>query len=69
MKNIFNVAALGLSLLLPTYVHAWSAVTVLKGTGDVSGIVYFDQGDDNVVHITGNITGLTPNADRGFHVQ
>jgi len=71
MKTIFNIAALGLSLLLPTYVNAWSAVAVLKGTGDVSGVIYFDQSSDSGsgVHVTGNITGLTPNAQRGFHVH
>jgi len=70
MKNIFNIVALGLSLLLPTYVSALSAVAVLKGTSNVTGVIYFDQDSpDSAVHITGNITGLTPNAQRGFHVH
>ncbi|PVF94629.1 hypothetical protein CPB86DRAFT_633253 [Serendipita vermifera] len=46
------------------------AVAVLKGTGNVNGTVYFTQdAQGNPVKITGEIWGLDPNADRGFHVH
>ncbi|KAM6912052.1 superoxide dismutase [Cu-Zn] [Lycodopsis pacificus] len=45
------------------------AVCVLKGAGDTSGIVYFEQESDSaVVKLTGEIKGLTPGL-HGFHVH
>ncbi|XP_064208699.1 superoxide dismutase [Cu-Zn] [Anguilla rostrata] len=48
---------------------ALKAVCVLKGTGDVTGTVFFEQGSDSApVQVTGQITGLTP-GEHGFHVH
>ncbi|NP_571369.1 superoxide dismutase [Cu-Zn] [Danio rerio] len=45
------------------------AVCVLKGTGEVTGTVYFNQeGEKKPVKVTGEITGLTP-GKHGFHVH
>ncbi|TSX58283.1 Superoxide dismutase [Cu-Zn] [Bagarius yarrelli] len=44
------------------------AVCVLKGTGEVTGTVYFEQDGDTLVKVTGQITGLTPGL-HGFHVH
>ncbi|KAM9846340.1 superoxide dismutase [Cu-Zn] [Aulostomus maculatus] len=45
------------------------AVCVLKGAGDTSGTVYFEQqGDSAPVTLTGEIKGLTP-GEHGFHVH
>ncbi|XP_051972135.1 superoxide dismutase [Cu-Zn]-like [Xyrauchen texanus] len=45
------------------------AVCVLKGTGEVTGTVYFDQADDKApVKVSGEITGLTE-GKHGFHVH
>ncbi|XP_060764364.1 superoxide dismutase [Cu-Zn] [Neoarius graeffei] len=45
------------------------AVCVLRGTGDVTGTVFFEQQDDGApVKVTGQITGLTPGL-HGFHVH
>lgn len=45
------------------------AVCVLKGTGEVTGTVHFEQEGDNApVKLTGQITGLTP-GEHGFHVH
>ncbi|KAI7793326.1 superoxide dismutase [Cu-Zn] isoform X1 [Triplophysa rosa] len=43
------------------------AVCVLKGTGEVTGTVYFVQ-EGYAVKVTGEITGLTPGG-HGFHVH
>ncbi|XP_036450697.1 superoxide dismutase [Cu-Zn] [Colossoma macropomum] len=48
---------------------AQKAVCVLKGTGEVTGTVYFEQQDGSApVKVTGEITGLTPGL-HGFHVH
>uniref|UniRef100_E9RFG1 Superoxide dismutase [Cu-Zn] n=1 Tax=Anguilla japonica TaxID=7937 RepID=E9RFG1_ANGJA len=48
---------------------ALKAVCVLKGTGDATGTVFFEQGSDSApVHVTGQISGLTP-GEHGFHVH
>ncbi|KAK3521977.1 hypothetical protein QTP70_020593 [Hemibagrus guttatus] len=48
---------------------AMKAVCVLKGTGEVTGTVYFEQqGDSASVKVTGQITGLSPGL-HGFHVH
>ncbi|CAI5643487.1 unnamed protein product [Oreochromis niloticus] len=45
------------------------AVCVLKGTGDTSGTVYFEQENESApVKLTGEIKGLTP-GEHGFHVH
>jgi len=45
------------------------AVCVLKGTGEVTGTVYFEQeGDSAPVKLTGQISGLAPGL-HGFHVH
>uniref|UniRef100_W5KMP5 Superoxide dismutase [Cu-Zn] n=1 Tax=Astyanax mexicanus TaxID=7994 RepID=W5KMP5_ASTMX len=44
------------------------AVCVLKGTGEVTGTVFFEQGDGAPVKVSGEITGLTPGL-HGFHVH
>ncbi|KAM3868577.1 superoxide dismutase [Cu-Zn] [Diretmus argenteus] len=45
------------------------AVCVLKGTGDVSGTVFFEQEKDSEpVKVTGEIAGLAP-GEHGFHVH
>ncbi|KAK2871149.1 hypothetical protein QQF64_002293 [Cirrhinus molitorella] len=45
------------------------AVCVLKGTGEVTGTVYFEQETDkSPVKLSGEITGLTP-GNHGFHVH
>ncbi|XP_016348946.1 superoxide dismutase [Cu-Zn] [Sinocyclocheilus anshuiensis] len=45
------------------------AVCVLKGTGEVTGTVYFEQENDgSPVKLSGEITGLTP-GKHGFHVH
>ncbi|KAL4601567.1 superoxide dismutase-like [Arapaima gigas] len=45
------------------------AVCVLRGAGDVSGTVYFEQQDESSsVKVTGEIKGLTPGS-HGFHVH
>ncbi|KAI2659811.1 superoxide dismutase [Cu-Zn] [Labeo rohita] len=45
------------------------AVCVLKGTGEVTGTVYFEQeSDTSPVKLSGEITGLTP-GKHGFHVH
>ncbi|XP_030648381.1 superoxide dismutase [Cu-Zn] [Chanos chanos] len=45
------------------------AVCVLKGTGEVTGTVYFEQENDSAaVKVTGEIKGLTP-GEHGFHVH
>uniref|UniRef100_A0A185L2K4 Superoxide dismutase [Cu-Zn] n=1 Tax=Acrossocheilus fasciatus TaxID=356809 RepID=A0A185L2K4_ACRFA len=45
------------------------AVCVLKGTGEVTGTVYFEQENDgSPVKLSGEITGLTPGL-HGFHVH
>ncbi|XP_073440665.1 superoxide dismutase [Cu-Zn] isoform X2 [Dendrobates tinctorius] len=43
------------------------AVCVLKGTGDVTGVVHFEQNGGEVI-VTGSITGLTDGL-HGFHVH
>ncbi|XP_078265014.1 superoxide dismutase [Cu-Zn]-like [Rhinoraja longicauda] len=43
-------------------------VCVLRGAGDVSGTVNFEQVSDEPVTMTGSITGLTP-GKHGFHVH
>eukprot|EP00124_Ichthyophonus_hoferi_P001751 Ihof_evm1s101 gene=Ihof_evmTU1s101 len=46
-----------------------SAVAVLRGAGTVSGVVHFKIMDCcPKVHITGEITGLTP-GHHGFHIH
>ncbi|KAG7322407.1 hypothetical protein KOW79_013753 [Hemibagrus wyckioides] len=48
---------------------AMKAVCVLKGTGEVTGTVYFEQqGDGASVKVTGQLTGLSPGL-HGFHVH
>ncbi|XP_061103791.1 superoxide dismutase [Cu-Zn] [Conger conger] len=48
---------------------ALKAVCVLKGTGEVTGNVFFEQGADvDPVKLTGKISGLTP-GEHGFHVH
>ncbi|XP_076876238.1 superoxide dismutase [Cu-Zn] [Brachyhypopomus gauderio] len=48
---------------------ASKAVCVLKGTGEVTGTVYFEQqGGDAPVKISGELSGLTPGL-HGFHVH
>ncbi|KAK6317626.1 hypothetical protein J4Q44_G00130260 [Coregonus suidteri] len=45
------------------------AVCVLKGTGEVTGTVFFEQeGDKAPVKLTGEISGLAP-GEHGFHVH
>ncbi|KAG7484465.1 hypothetical protein MATL_G00049640 [Megalops atlanticus] len=45
------------------------AVCVLKGNGEVTGTVYFEQESESApVKLTGEIKGLTP-GDHGFHVH
>ncbi|XP_035998950.1 superoxide dismutase [Cu-Zn] [Fundulus heteroclitus] len=45
------------------------AVCVLKGAGDTTGTVYFEQENDSApVKVTGEISGLTP-GEHGFHVH
>ncbi|KAI5099854.1 superoxide dismutase [Cu-Zn], partial [Silurus meridionalis] len=44
------------------------AVCVLKGTGEVTGTVYFEQQGEGAVTVTGEINGLTPGL-HGFHVH
>uniref|UniRef100_A0AA49QCL1 Superoxide dismutase [Cu-Zn] n=1 Tax=Tor putitora TaxID=210638 RepID=A0AA49QCL1_TORPU len=45
------------------------AVCVLKGTGEVTGTVHFEQENDrSPVKLSGEITGLTP-GKHGFHVH
>ncbi|XP_056323559.1 superoxide dismutase [Cu-Zn] [Danio aesculapii] len=44
------------------------AVCVLKGTGEVTGTVYFNQEGGKPVKVSGEITGLTP-GKHGFHVH
>jgi len=45
------------------------AVCVLKGTGETSGTVHFEQENDSApVKLTGEIMGLTP-GNHGFHVH
>uniref|UniRef100_T2B4T7 Superoxide dismutase [Cu-Zn] n=1 Tax=Protopterus annectens TaxID=7888 RepID=T2B4T7_PROAN len=44
------------------------AVCVLKGSGEVSGTVYFEQEDCGPVTIKGNIKGLAA-GKHGFHVH
>ncbi|XP_065146804.1 superoxide dismutase [Cu-Zn] [Paramisgurnus dabryanus] len=46
------------------------AVCVLKGTGEVTGVVHFNQedGDNAPVTVSGEISGLTP-GEHGFHVH
>ena len=70
------------TLVVPSYATFWyspflspvhkKAVVVLKGAGNstAGGYVYFEQ--DYLfgpVKITGNLTGLDANAQRGFHVH
>ncbi|GAA6102706.1 superoxide dismutase [Cu-Zn] [Tachysurus ichikawai] len=48
---------------------AAKAVCVLKGTGEVTGTVYFEQQSHGAsVKVTGQITGLSPGL-HGFHVH
>ncbi|KAJ8342536.1 hypothetical protein SKAU_G00324640 [Synaphobranchus kaupii] len=49
---------------------ALKAVCVLKGTGEVTGTVFFEQGqgDSTPVKLTGQISGLAP-GEHGFHVH
>ncbi|CAM4730034.1 hypothetical protein PO909_022556 [Leuciscus waleckii] len=48
---------------------AKKAVCVLKGTGEVTGTVYFEQESDTTpVKLSGEITGLTA-GKHGFHVH
>ncbi|XP_042355635.1 superoxide dismutase [Cu-Zn] [Plectropomus leopardus] len=45
------------------------AVCVLKGAGETTGTVYFEQEDGSTsVKLTGEIKGLTP-GEHGFHVH
>ncbi|KAI9542357.1 Superoxide dismutase [Cu-Zn] [Dissostichus eleginoides] len=45
------------------------AVCVLKGAGEASGTVFFEQENDSApVTLTGEIKGLTP-GEHGFHVH
>ncbi|XP_037604048.1 superoxide dismutase [Cu-Zn] isoform X2 [Sebastes umbrosus] len=45
------------------------AVCVLKGAGDTTGTVFFEQeNDSDPVKLTGEIFGLTP-GEHGFHVH
>ncbi|XP_029029453.1 superoxide dismutase [Cu-Zn] [Betta splendens] len=45
------------------------AVCVLKGSGETSGTVHFEQENDSApVKVTGEIKGLTP-GEHGFHVH
>ncbi|GAA98944.1 hypothetical protein E5Q_05632 [Mixia osmundae IAM 14324] len=46
------------------------AIAVLKGDSKVSGVVYFEQSDENSpVKVTGEIAGNDANAERGFHIH
>jgi len=57
-RNSFKVAKMPLK-----------AVCVLKGTGEVTGTVYFDQESDSApVKLSGQITGLAA-GEHGFHVH
>uniref|UniRef100_UPI001EAF4FDC superoxide dismutase [Cu-Zn]-like n=1 Tax=Oncorhynchus gorbuscha TaxID=8017 RepID=UPI001EAF4FDC len=48
---------------------AMKAVCVLKGTGEVTGTVFFEQeGADGPVKLIGEISGLAP-GEHGFHVH
>ncbi|XP_019715157.1 superoxide dismutase [Cu-Zn] [Hippocampus comes] len=48
---------------------ALKAVCVLRGTGETSGTVYFQQESEfSPVKLTGQIDGLTP-GEHGFHVH
>ncbi|XP_075450015.1 superoxide dismutase [Cu-Zn] isoform X1 [Ascaphus truei] len=44
------------------------AICVLKGTGEVHGVVRFEQQDDEPVTVEGCIEGLTP-GQHGFHIH
>ncbi|KAM4546191.1 superoxide dismutase [Cu-Zn] [Fundulus diaphanus] len=45
------------------------AVCVLKGAGETTGTVYFEQENESApVKVTGEISGLTP-GEHGFHVH
>ncbi|XP_063298978.1 superoxide dismutase [Cu-Zn] [Pelobates fuscus] len=44
------------------------AVCVMKGTGEVQGVVHFHQEGDGLVTVTGTITGLT-DGKHGFHIH
>ncbi|KAM4045671.1 superoxide dismutase [Cu-Zn] B-like [Anomaloglossus baeobatrachus] len=44
------------------------ASCVLKGTGDVAGVVRFQQQENNEVTVKGTITGLTDGL-HGFHIH
>ncbi|XP_072254247.1 superoxide dismutase [Cu-Zn] [Pyxicephalus adspersus] len=44
------------------------AICVLKGSGEVSGVVRFEQEGDGPVTVKGNITGLT-DGKHGFHIH
>jgi len=47
-----------------------SAIAVLRGDSKVSGIVKFEQADENSpVKVSGEIAGNDANAQRGFHVH
>ncbi|EWC48130.1 superoxide dismutase Cu-Zn [Drechslerella stenobrocha 248] len=46
------------------------AVAVIRGDSDVKGVVTFEQADENSpTTISWEITGNTPNAQRGMHIH
>ncbi|WOO80596.1 Superoxide dismutase [Cu-Zn] [Vanrija pseudolonga] len=46
------------------------AVSVLAGPGGVAGVIHFSQDKGSCeVSVTGTISGLSPNAEHGFHVH
>uniref|UniRef100_O22668 Superoxide dismutase [Cu-Zn] n=1 Tax=Panax ginseng TaxID=4054 RepID=SODC_PANGI len=44
------------------------AVTVLSGSGGVSGVIHFTQEEDGPTTVTGKLSGLAPGL-HGFHVH
>lgn len=44
------------------------AVAVLKGDANVTGTIFFEQNNNEPVHVTGSVKGLKP-GKHGFHVH
>ena len=76
LAAVLGVRALGAEDPAAMHVATWSAVTkavaVLHSPDPanvaVTGVIRFEQAGDKV-HVTGEIKGLAPNSEHGFHVH
>jgi Cu-Zn family superoxide dismutase len=49
--------------------HASGAAATQPANKNVTGVITFTQTSDQIVHVTGTVSGLEPNTKHGFHIH